>query len=102
MLAQVPQVRMYAALVLERLAEAGEDAKFTDDPVTHAYRKLLEVERNKDVRKCVLGAMVIVAGTTVVVRLLIQLDVLIPAELLGSIPSPWHARLLLDRVCEKF
>ena len=78
---------MYAALVLERLAEAGEDEKFTDDPVTHAYRKLLEVERNKDVRKCVLGAMVIVAGTTVVVRSLPQLDDLILAEHLGLVAS---------------
>lgn len=61
---QVPQVRLHAAAALERLAEPGEDGSFLCDPVTKAYRKILKVERNKDVRKCVLGVMPIVAGLT--------------------------------------
>ena len=50
---------------LERLADPGDDGSFTLDPITKAYRKLLEVERNKDVRKCILGVMPIVRGSTI-------------------------------------
>ena len=67
---QVPQVRLNAAMVLERLAEPGEDSRFMNDPITKGYRKLLAVERNKDVRKCILGVMPIVAETTVQVSCL--------------------------------
>ena len=56
---------MYAVVVLERLPEPGDGGDYAGDPIVKAYRKLLEVERNKDVRKAILGAMPIVAGATV-------------------------------------
>ncbi len=65
---QVPQVRMYAVVVLERLPEPGEGGNYAGDPIVKAYRRLLEVERNKDVRKSILGAMPVVAGSTIKVR----------------------------------
>lgn len=52
-------------VVLERLPEPGEGGDYAGDPIMKAYRRLLEVERNKDVRRCILGAMPIVAGATV-------------------------------------
>lgn len=55
---------MYAAAALERLADPGEDGIFGSDPVTSAYRKLLNAERNKDIRKCILGVMPVVRGST--------------------------------------
>lgn len=61
---QVPQVRLHAAAALERLVEPGEDGCYTDDPITAAYRKLLTSERNKDVRRCLLGVIPLVHNTT--------------------------------------
>lgn len=61
---QVPQVRLHAVATLERLADPGDDGLFTQDPVTKTLRKLLEVERNKDVRKCILGVIPVVKEST--------------------------------------
>ena len=60
---------MYAVVVLERLPEPGVGGDYAGDPIMKAYRKLLEVERNKDVRKAILGAMPIVAGATIQVAM---------------------------------
>ena len=57
-------MRLYAVAALERLAAPGEDGLFTKDPIMQLMRKLLEVERNKDVRKCILGVMPVVKATT--------------------------------------
>ena len=64
----MPQVRLHAVAALERLADPGDDGLFSQDPITKAYTKLLEVERNKDVRKCILGVMPVVKGSTIKVR----------------------------------
>ena len=87
--AQVPQVRLHAVAALERLADPGEDGLFTQDPITKAYRKLLEVERNKDVRKCILGVMPVVKGSTMKVRH-IKVDSYISDAVLDSFCACFH------------
>ena len=66
---QVPLVRMHAAATLERLAEPGEDGSFKSDPVVAAYRRLMNCERNKDIRKCLLAIMPVAKGATIQVTL---------------------------------
>lgn len=48
--------------------DPGKDESYAECPLTKAYQKLLEVERNKDVRKCILAVMPIAKASTLKVR----------------------------------
>ncbi|KAK9811687.1 hypothetical protein WJX72_008386 [[Myrmecia] bisecta] len=60
---KIPKVREQAARVLTRLGDPGEDGSFANDPVTENLLQLLDIERNKDVRKAVLASLPISDAT---------------------------------------
>ena len=56
---KVPVVRAQAARALSRLQDGGEDGNFSDDVITTSFITLLGAEKNKDVRKSILGSLAI-------------------------------------------
>ena len=56
---KVPVVRAQAARALSRLQDGGEDGNFSDDVITTSFITLLGAEKNKDVRKAILGSLAI-------------------------------------------
>ena len=56
---KVPVVRAQAARALSRLQDSGEDGNFSDDVITTSFITLLGAEKNKDVRKSILGSLAI-------------------------------------------
>ena len=56
---KVSGVRAQAARALSRLQDGGQDGSFADDAITHSFVKLLGAEKNKDVRKAILGSLAI-------------------------------------------
>ena len=60
---------MHAASSLERLAEPGQDGTFANDPVVTAFRRVLNNDRNKDTRKCLLAIMPVAKGVTIQVSM---------------------------------
>jgi condensin complex subunit 3 len=56
---KVPLVRAQAARALSRLQDGGDSNDFSEDAITAAFVQLLGAEKNKDVRKAILGSLAI-------------------------------------------
>lgn len=56
---KVPVVRAQSARALSRLQDGGESNDFSEDAITAAFIQLLGAEKNKDVRKAILGSLAI-------------------------------------------
>lgn len=56
---KVPVVRAQAARALSRLQDGGETNDFSEDAITSSFLHLLGAEKNKDVRKAILGSLAI-------------------------------------------
>lgn len=56
---KMPPVRAQAARALSRLQDGGETEDFSQDDITQAFVELLGSEKNKEVRKAILGSLAI-------------------------------------------
>lgn len=56
---KMPPVRAQAARALSRLQDGGESDDFSQDDITQAFVELLGSEKNKEVRKAILGSLAI-------------------------------------------
>ena len=56
---KMPPVRAQAARALSRLQDGGETQDFSQDDITQAFVELLGSEKNKEVRKAILGSLAI-------------------------------------------
>ena len=56
---KMPAVRAQAARALSRLQDGGESQDFSQDEITQAFVELLGSEKNKEVRKAILGSLAI-------------------------------------------
>lgn len=56
---KMPPVRAQAARALSRLQDGGESDDFSQDEITQAFVELLGSEKNKEVRKAILGSLAI-------------------------------------------